>query len=326
MDGTVCGLKHNDTAYYFYKNLQGDIIAITDDAGVTVARYTYDAWGKVLSVTDANGTDVSETETHIANINPFRYRSYYYDTETELYYLQSRYYNPEIGRFINADDVLALGKERMPLYYNPFSYCENSAVNATDATGYASQKTYSGVVGFGIQIALNVNMLCYQGIFGVEAIWFAFTKNNNFKNGLTPWCYCFGGFSVGLTFNISDMLSKNFLSSPKKFLSGVGLGFSCSIGITFFLVTANRMTSPADYLRDFEFSSVTVWGVTVSRAAGSNISTYGVGFTWEVGMSLKKGISIGKKLFGANSGWSFYWSIPVGKNAKALYNTVKGKV
>ena len=122
------------------------------------------------------------------------------------------------------------------------------------------------------------------------------------------------------------MLSKNFLSSPKKFLSGVGLGLSCSIGITFFLVKANRMTSPADYLRDFEFSSVTVWGVTVSRAAGSNISTYGVGFTWEVGVSPQKRISIGKKLFGTNSGWSFYWSIPVGKNAKALYNTVKGKV
>ena len=72
--------------------------------------------------------------------------------------------------------------------------------------------------------------------------------------------------------------------------------------------------------------NLNVWGVTVSRAAGSNISTYGVGFTWEVGVSSKKRISIGKKLFGTNSGWSFYWSIPVGKNAKALYNTVKGKV
>ena len=58
--------------------------------------------GKVLSVTDANGVDISKAETHIANINPFRYRSYYYDTETKLYYLQSRYYNPEVGRFVNA--------------------------------------------------------------------------------------------------------------------------------------------------------------------------------------------------------------------------------
>ena len=110
MDGTVCGIKHNGTAYYFYKNLQGDVIAITDDTGETVARYTYDAWGKVLTVTDANGTAITDIN-HIANINPFRYRSYYYDTETELYYLQSRYYNPEVGRFINGDNEQSLLSE-----------------------------------------------------------------------------------------------------------------------------------------------------------------------------------------------------------------------
>ena len=94
LDGTVCGLKYNGTAYYFYKNLQGDVIAITNGSGITVARYTYDAWGKVLTVKDANGNNITST-THIANINPFRYRSYYYDKETKLYYLQSRYYDPQ---------------------------------------------------------------------------------------------------------------------------------------------------------------------------------------------------------------------------------------
>ena len=110
LDGTVCGLKHEGTAYYFYKNLQGDVIAITDDTGAVVARYTYDAWGKVLTVTDANGTAITDIN-HIANINPFRYRSYYYDTETELYYLQSRYYDPEVGRFINEDNEQSLLSE-----------------------------------------------------------------------------------------------------------------------------------------------------------------------------------------------------------------------
>ena len=76
LDGTVCGIKYNSTAYYFYKNLQGDVIAITNDTGAVVARYTYDAWGKMLSVTDANGTEISTVGMHIANINPFRYRSY----------------------------------------------------------------------------------------------------------------------------------------------------------------------------------------------------------------------------------------------------------
>ena len=100
-----------------------------------MARYTYDAWGKILSVTDANGTDIPEAETHIANINPFRYRSYYYDAETSLYYLQSRYYNPEVGRFINADDVTTVSCEKNILSNNIFCYVYNSPSNETDENG-----------------------------------------------------------------------------------------------------------------------------------------------------------------------------------------------
>ncbi len=135
LDGTVCGLNYNGKAYYFYKNLQGDVIAITDNTGATIARYTYDAWGKVLTVTDKNGIDLIGAETHIANINPFRYRGYYYDQEIALYYLQSRYYNPEIGRFINADDVVYLSKSGTILGCNLFSYCENNSVCRVDTIG-----------------------------------------------------------------------------------------------------------------------------------------------------------------------------------------------
>ncbi len=134
LDGTVCGIKYNGTAYYFYKNLQGDVIAITNDVGATIARYTYDAWGKVLTVKDANGNIITST-AHIANINPFRYRSYYYDAETKLYYLQSRYYNPEVGRFINADEIAKFATIGLSLDQNGFTYGVNSPVMATDATG-----------------------------------------------------------------------------------------------------------------------------------------------------------------------------------------------
>ena len=133
LDGTVCGLKHNGTAYYFYKNLQGDVIAITDDTGTVVARYTYDAWGKVLTVTDANGTDISTAETHIANINPFRYRSYYYDTETEFYYLKSRYYDSKIGCFINADAIRYISNNKS--FGNLYSYCFNNPISNVDVNG-----------------------------------------------------------------------------------------------------------------------------------------------------------------------------------------------
>ena len=121
-------------SHYFYKNLQGDVIAITDDMGATVARYTYDAWGKVLTVKDASGNNITST-AHIANINPFRYRSYYYDTETSLYYLQSRYYNPEVGRFINADKSENFCSTYSVLSNNAFCYCENDPVNETDDQG-----------------------------------------------------------------------------------------------------------------------------------------------------------------------------------------------
>ena len=88
--------------YYYTHNAQGDIIGIYDSTGTLFAKYTYGDWGNVLSVTDANGTTITDSN-HIATLNPFRYRSYVYDEETDLYYLQSRYYDPFIGRFLNAD-------------------------------------------------------------------------------------------------------------------------------------------------------------------------------------------------------------------------------
>ena len=137
LDGTVCGIKYNGTAYYFYKNLQGDVIAITNDVGATIARYTYDAWGKVLTVKDESGNIITST-VHIANINPFRYRSYYYDTEIGMYYLQSRCYDPIVGRFINADSIESGNLRNETFFNNLFAYCENDAVNNRDENGNVS--------------------------------------------------------------------------------------------------------------------------------------------------------------------------------------------
>ncbi len=89
---------------------------------------TYDPWGKVLSVT---GSD-----TVIGNLNPFRYRGYYYDNETGLYYLQSRYYDPEVGRFINCDDVHYIGLIKSSLSYNAFAYCWNCPIMFADYFGF----------------------------------------------------------------------------------------------------------------------------------------------------------------------------------------------
>ena len=108
--------------YYYITNLQGDVMYLVDGNGNRVAEYTYDPYGKVLSSSGA-----------MAEINPLRYRGYYQDDETGFYYLQSRYYDPTICRFINADSYASTGQSY--LGYNTFAYCGNNPVNRTDADG-----------------------------------------------------------------------------------------------------------------------------------------------------------------------------------------------
>ena len=134
-EDSVCGIEYNGNAFYFVRNLQNDIVAITDKDGETVARYTYDAWGVCTIAEDTS-------EIGIATVNPFRYRGYYYDTEIGMYYLQSRYYDPSVGRFINADDADYLEANKGFLGNNLFAYCENNPVNTTDSTGYYSDSTW----------------------------------------------------------------------------------------------------------------------------------------------------------------------------------------
>lgn len=90
----------------------------------------------MISVTDANGAAITDS-THIANVNPLRYRGYYYDSETGLYYLQSRYYDPVVGRWINADipETLTADFENMT-QNNLFAYCFNNSVNMCDLDGF----------------------------------------------------------------------------------------------------------------------------------------------------------------------------------------------
>jgi len=111
-------------------------VALYDSTGSLFATYDYDAWGKVLRVSDANGNLITST-TNFANINPFRYRGYYYDTDSELYYLQSRYYDPTTGRFVNADVILDTETVNG---FNLFSYCGNNSIVYVDQNGYG--RTY----------------------------------------------------------------------------------------------------------------------------------------------------------------------------------------
>lgn len=125
------GKVHTKETEYVWA--EGNLTKFTDSAGNLISNYTYDAWGKVTSVTGSN--------TAIGELNPFRYRSYYYDSDIQLYYLQSRYYDPEICRFINADDVNFIGVTTSEIFYNPFAYCGNNSVNGSDSSGHKVVKS-----------------------------------------------------------------------------------------------------------------------------------------------------------------------------------------
>ena len=126
-EGSATSFSYNGTMYFYVKNLQGDVIRIIDLAGTEVASYVYDAWGNIK---DTKG------DPTVRELNPIRYRGYVYDTETSLYYLQSRYYDPFTGRFLNADVYCDTGTDTT-LSTNMFAYCENNSVNYIDNGGYA---------------------------------------------------------------------------------------------------------------------------------------------------------------------------------------------
>lgn len=133
-DDKLIAFKYNGTMYYYIRNLQDDIVAIVDYNYNIVAEYRYNSWGEIIEMLDSNGNPISKTQDHIANINPYRYRSYYYDQETEMYYLNSRYYNPKWGRFVSSDNYIT--NDYRVLGSNMYIYCKNNYINEDDISGH----------------------------------------------------------------------------------------------------------------------------------------------------------------------------------------------
>ena len=130
-DGNPSGIRYKDNSgtvndYYFVCNWRGDVIQIYNASGTLVGSYTYDAWGKVTeNATAADTQGITET-------NPIRYRGYYYDTETRLYYLKSRYYDPAVKRFVNGDKLLCTTES---VGFNLYAYCYNNPSINKDPNG-----------------------------------------------------------------------------------------------------------------------------------------------------------------------------------------------
>ena len=160
--------------------MQGDVIALyrsdynstsKTNTPTLVATYTYDPWGAPTGIYDANGSTISQTAYHVAADNPVRYRGNRYDGDTRLYYLQSRYYDPVVRRFINADVYASTGQGFIG--YNAFAYCLNNPTRNIDTTGEAAMALYASSYGIAylagtsvvpvIGLAIGLAILAYTG-------------------------------------------------------------------------------------------------------------------------------------------------------------------
>ncbi|MCM1546383.1 MAG: RHS repeat-associated core domain-containing protein [Clostridiales bacterium] len=163
----IAGIRYNNKIYFYRKDAQGNIIAILDTSGKVIAKYEYDAWGngKSYCLNFVNSEEVFQTEDSSVSMNtnyavnktlslnnPFRYRGYYFVKEISLYYLQTRYYDPEVGRFISQDSVEYADPETIN-GLNLYAYCGNNPTNYLDPSGNA--KWWQWLL-FGIGAALVV--------------------------------------------------------------------------------------------------------------------------------------------------------------------------
>ncbi len=132
--GWPAKVNYNGVIYTYIHNLQGDVVGLLDNAGALVVEYKYDAWGRPIASTGSMAATLGKR-------NPFRYRGYIYDEETGLYYLRSRYYNPLVGRFVNADDTI----KPKALLSSVYAYCANKPVVRVDYSGklYLSIELYT---------------------------------------------------------------------------------------------------------------------------------------------------------------------------------------
>jgi RHS repeat-associated protein len=162
--GQLVSFSLNGTPYFYTRNGQGDITGLIDASGVEVVKYTYDSWGKPISITDTSATGVGTK-------NPYRYRGYRYDHESGLYYLQSRYYDPVTSRMLNADntDVLTATPEDLT-DKNLFAYCDNDPINRDDKSGDFWEYSAAGVGALGAGTGISWGAIGGTVLAGLGAI------------------------------------------------------------------------------------------------------------------------------------------------------------
>jgi len=298
--------------FWFEKNLQGDIVAVYNSAGTKLVSYTYDAWGN-FTITVSSGVTTLE-RLIVREYNPFHYRSYYFDAETEWYYLQSRYYNPEWGRFINADGLAVLGVCDELRGYNLFAYCANNPIMAVDYTGYFHLGGF--LVGLGLAVAGGLLIL---GTGGAATPVVTLAGYAILATGVTMAKTAALDEAMVIDLSISSSESGTKTGACVVFDFDESTydiyhhgGYTATIGggpITYSVGTVFNYDEIGDYGGEFVNVGITYnWlGVDYCRAPDAN-------FDSAAALSLTFGLP-GINKFGGYVGWDYYVPIKSGKFA-----------
>ena len=277
--------------YYPLTNAQGDVVSIYNSSGTPVVTYEYDAWGNCTIVSDTSGRNIGE-------LNPIRYRGYYYDTETGLYYLQSRYYNPQVGRFLNSDNISDTGAG--VLGNNTFIYCANNPVNAYDPTGHfvLSAILISAAIGAGVSAVSELGCQLLENGF------------NGVKPGLILRAAIIGGVCGAISGGVGAAIAKTTATVAAKAVANV-IADGCVnvIETSLNAICDNTNLSAGDYIYSFASG-------TASSAYGSVISNGVKGFNTKKFAELTKGQKKAA-LNSSGSGQTFTRSMVSGKAYKS---------
>ncbi|MCR3758740.1 RHS repeat-associated core domain-containing protein [Clostridium felsineum] len=307
----------NGSDYYYIKDAAGIIIGLIDKSGIQVVSYTYDSFGKLIAI------DGSLKDT-VGQINPYRYKSYRYDSETGLYYLQSRYYNPEWGRFINADSITANQGEL--LSGNMFAYCENNPVNKADVDGNigiimdGDQTVFVVPAGIGGVSKFSATASCHSSYSKRS-----YKKNTSKNTHKSTWnrikpdksqvkSIATSAVTTGVEGTVSSALSEvpkaiplvnnvaarraGLFLTPMKDLSALrAIGKVEKVGLIGAAFTAKSLWDDwhSGYGRSEEIGRTAI-------DAGSALAVIGLGFFTPIGVSLILGVAVGAGVAAVENG------------------------